>query len=98
MQPETVCSDNPTKVKVELDLHADTCAARENMVLLASLDITANVSYFPPMLDTLDDTPIGTHVGIYDDSNTDSRIDLLFHETLYLGDMLLHSLINPNQM
>ena len=82
----------------ELDSHADTTAAGCNMILLED-QVTSHVDVHPfsPEYEPVKNIPIGTCVTAYTDPV--GKVWLIyFHEALYFGDRLQHSLICPNQI
>ena len=91
-------SARPAESNCELDSHADTTAAGPNMILLEDQAIShVDVHPFSPEYAPVKDIPIGTCVTAYTDPN--GKVWLIyFHETLYFGDRLQHSLICPNQI
>jgi hypothetical protein len=53
----------------------------------------SGIEYMP-----LNDIPVGTCITAYDNPENGEVILLLFGQSLYLGDRMDHSLVNPNQM
>ena len=58
----------------------------------------ADVFGYNPSQDPIKDVPIVTGATAYDCPRTNTTYILLFHESLYYGTELDHSLINPNQL
>ena len=91
-------SSSSQEGQCELDSHADTTAAGSNMILLQDQVVShVDVHPFSPELEPIKGIPIGTCVTAYTASN--GKVWLIyFHEALYFGDKLSHSLICPNQI
>jgi hypothetical protein len=75
----------------ECDSNADTCCLGTNFVVLQSTYRTADVK-------PIENVPTVTGATAYDDPTTGTTFILVFHESLYYGTALDHSLINPNQV
>ena len=80
----------------ECDTDADTCCLGMNFVVYAYTTRTAEVSSYDRESTKI--VPIVTGATAYDDKIKGETIILLFHESLFYGDKLDHSLINPNQI
>ena len=81
----------------ECDTDADTCCLGKNFKIYQRTNRSAEVySYDPKAPPKI--IPIVTGATSYDDPITEETIVLLFHECLYYGTQLEHSLINPNQI
>lgn len=82
----------------ESDSNADTCCLGSNFIILQYTQRTADVypydSSYSPMLNV----PIVTGATAWTDPVTNTTYILVFHESLYYGTKLNHSLINPNQL
>mmetsp|Transcript_27017 Transcript_27017/g.74233 ORF Transcript_27017/g.74233 Transcript_27017/m.74233 type:complete len:123 (-) Transcript_27017:2242-2610(-) len=91
-------SSSSQEGQCELDSHADTTAAGSNMILLQDQVVShVDVHPFSPDLEPIKGIPIGTCVTAYTAPN--GKVWLIyFHEALYFGDKLSHSLICPNQI
>ena len=93
-------SGKETEGASEMDSHADTTAAGSNMVMLTNPD---EVMHFVDVAPFSEDYALikGIHIAscatawTNPDSNGQVFI-LVFHETLYFGNKLQHSLICPN--
>ena len=86
------------RARVELDSHADTCCSGWNTVLLEESGRKVDVNSFTPEHESLNDIPIGTSCGAYDCDKTGETYLLIWHESLYFGDRLPMTLVNPNQV
>jgi len=84
--------------RCELDSHADTIVGGANCVLLDSNGETATVHSFSDERKPFPDVPIGTIATSWVNPETSEIFVLVFHEALYFGDKLDHTLICPNQL
>jgi hypothetical protein len=82
----------------ECDTNADTCCLGKNFVVLAPTYRTADVYAYDTSIQPIENVPIVSGATAYDDPITGNTYILVFHEALYYGDKLDHTLINPNQV
>jgi hypothetical protein len=61
-------------------------------------DTNVNVSPFSDSYQAIKDIPIARVATAWDDRATGDVIFLYFHEALYFGDKMSHSLLCPNQL
>ena len=80
----------------EADSNADTCCLGQNFLPLSYTNRSADVYPYSDSYEPLENVPIVTGATAYDLPNGDTCI-LVFHESLYYGTPMKHSLINPNQ-
>lgn len=85
-------------VPSELDTHADTICAGQNCRLIHYTGQECTVSGFHHQLGTMEKIPIATMATAWSDEHTGQGFILIMHETLFFGNDLDHSLINPNQI
>ena len=90
------CVREEEHCRVELDSHVDTCCSGRNTVLLEETTRKVNVRSFNPEHNSLDDILIGSCGGAYDCDETGETYLLVWHESLYFGDRLPVTLVNPN--
>mmetsp|Transcript_38822 Transcript_38822/g.82849 ORF Transcript_38822/g.82849 Transcript_38822/m.82849 type:complete len:728 (-) Transcript_38822:475-2658(-) len=83
--------------RCELDTRADTTCCGKNFLPLVFTGQTCDVNGFHGDLETISDVPVATCATVWQ-HHSGRRFLLIFHETLYFGDSMDHSLINPNQM
>jgi hypothetical protein len=97
---EKTWSDPPvnTVAENECDTNADTCCLGRNFVVLHPTYRTADVYAYDASIQPIENVPIVTGATAYDDPATGRTFILVFNESLYYGDRLDHSLINPNQV
>ena len=81
----------------ECDTDADTCCLGQNFVIYQRTNRTAEVYSYDPKAPPKT-VPIVTGATCYDDPISGESLILLFHESLYYGRDLTHSLVNPNQI
>jgi hypothetical protein len=82
----------------ELDSRADTICAGLNCRLVHYTGQECSVSGFRDKLGVMDKIPIATVATAWSDKHTGQGFILIMHETLFFGNGLDHSLINPNQI
>ena len=83
--------------KCEIDNHADTTCLGVNFVPLFYTQQECTVAPFSQTYQPIERVPIVTGATAYDDAQTGQVFLLIFHQSLFFGDQLDHSLINPNQ-
>ena len=89
--------DNEKAKRSDLDSHADTTVGGANTVVIEPTGQTVSISPFSGEYDPMDAIPIANIGTVYDCPTTGMSHLLVFHESLFLGDRLGHSLICPNQ-
>ena len=94
----TVPSDYHFRGRAEIDTRADTTCAGAAFVLLETTGKECDVKGFHDDMAPIRNIPIATCATAYDHPTLQETIILLFHETLYFGKDMEHSLINPNQV
>jgi hypothetical protein len=82
----------------ECDTNADTCFLGTNFVILDYTMRTADVYAYDKSITPIENVPIVKGAMAYDDLDTGRTYILVFHESLFYGQALDHSLINPNQL
>ena len=87
-----------TMAENECDTNADTCCLGKNFVVLEPTFRTADVYAYDTSIKPVENVPIVSGATAYDDPITGKTYILVFHEALYYGDKLDHTLINPNQV
>ena len=81
----------------ECDTNADTSCLGKNFIVLQFTNRTADVYAYDKTIEPKEGIPIVTGATAYDKEDGNTYI-LVFHESLYYGNELDHSLINPNQV
>ena len=81
----------------EIDNHADTCCFGANFTPLYFTGHVCQVQPFIDSYNSMDDVRICSAATAYDDPITGATYILVFHQGLWFGPKLKHSLINPNQ-
>ena len=81
----------------EMDSHADTTCFGPNFRVTHETDQECNVYPFTSSYDPIKKVPVVSACTAYDCPETGETYILEFHQGLYFGDKLEHSLICPNQ-
>ena len=81
----------------EADTNADMCCLGQNFIPLHYTNRTANVYLYNDSYAPIENVPIVSGATAVDHPNGNTYI-LVFHEALYYGKKMRHSLINPNQV
>ena len=81
----------------EADTNADTCCLGNNFIPLYYTNRTADVYPYSDAYEPIENVPIVSGATAYDHPNGNTYI-LVFNESLYYGQQMKHSLINPNQI
>ena len=84
--------------KLELDSHADTIVLGSNCIILSHTGRECDVSPYTEAYNAITDVPIVTGATAWTCPETGDTLILVFHESLWMGDIMDHSLINPNQL
>ena len=82
----------------ECDTNADTCVLGANFIPLSMTNRTADVYPYDRAYKPIANVPIITGATAWDDDKSGQTYILVFHESLFYGTKLDHSLINPNQV
>ena len=94
----TDASEPDSDLNCEMDSHADTVAAGRNFVLYDTPSRTVNVHAYSEEYKPITDIPIATVATVWIDESNGQPYLLIFHEALFFGARLSHSLICPNQL
>ncbi len=87
-----------TMAENECDTNADTCCLGKNFVVIAPTFRTADVYAYDTNIKPIENLPNVSGATAYNDPITGTTHILVFHEALYYGNKLDHTLINPNQV
>ena len=90
--------DSSTYTRMQLDSHADTVVLGRNCVILAYTGRECDVSPYSDTYEAIQGVPIVSAATAWTCQSTGETHILVFHEALWMGDVLDHSLINPNQL
>ncbi len=90
--PPNTVADN------KCDTNADTFCLGIFFFIFNATFRTADVYAYDTSIKPIDNVPIESAATAYDDPVTGTTYILVFHESLYYGGKLDHSLINPNQI
>ena len=91
-------SDFGNEARCELDTRADTCCAGQNCRPIFYTGQQCEVQGFHDTFAPVPDVPIATVATAWSNPLTGEGYILIFHEALYFGRNMDHSLINPNQL
>jgi hypothetical protein len=83
---------------MELDSHADTVDLGSNCIVLHYNTRECNVSPYRDAYDAIPNVPIVTGATAWTFPQTGETFILVFNEALWMGSVLNHSLLNPNQL
>lgn len=84
--------------KMELDSHADTVVLGANCVILSYTGRECDVSPYTDSYDAIKGVPIVKGATAWTSDLTGETFILVFNEALWMGEVLDHSLVNPNQL
>ena len=84
--------------RIELDSHTDTIVLGKNATVMSFTGKTCQVSPYNDTYKAITNMPVATGATLWTDPGDGQEYILVFHEALYMGDTLEHSLINPNQL
>ncbi len=87
-----------TIVESKCNTNAETCCLGRNFVVLHSTFRTADVYAYDTSIRPTKNAPIVLGATAYDNPDSRKTFILVFNESLYYGDCLDHTLINPNQV
>ena len=82
----------------EMDSNADTCCLGSNFLILEFTNRQADVYPYDKSYRPATNIPIVTGATAWTDPMSHDTFILVFHEALFYGSSLPHSLINPNQL
>jgi Reverse transcriptase (RNA-dependent DNA polymerase) len=83
---------------MELDSHADTVVLGSNCIILSYSGRECDVLPYTDSYDAIKGVPIVTGATAWTSDLTGETFILVFNEALWLGEILDHSLVNPNQL
>ena len=84
--------------RIELDTHADTTVLGSNCVVLSYTGKECEVSPYSSQYEAVRDVPVVTGATVWTNVTDGTAYLLIFHESLWMGDKLDHTLVNPNQL
>ena len=84
--------------RIELDSHADTIVAGSNCVILQYTGKECDVSPYRDDYESVSNVPIVHAATAWQSPHTGQTYILVFHEALWMGGHMEHSLVNPNQL
>ena len=84
--------------RIELDTHADTTVLGSNCVVLSYMGKECEVSPYSSEYKAVWNVPVVTGATVWMNPMDGTAYLLVFHESLWMGDKLDHTLVNPNQL
>ena len=84
--------------KCELDSHADTIVAGSNCIILNYAGKVCDVSPYRDDYTPVTNVPIVNAATAWQSSHTGQTYILVFNESLWMGDSMDTTLVNPNQL
>jgi hypothetical protein len=89
---------NPHTGALELDSHADTACIGADCRVISYTEKVCHVTPYHSDYEPIQDVPIVKGATAYTDSETGKTYILIINEALYLGDTMMTSYLNPNQL
>ena len=84
--------------RMEMDSHADTVVLGQNCTILSYTGRECDVSPYTDSYEAIKGVPIVSGATAWTSQVDGQTYILVFHEALWMGDVLEHSLLNPNQL
>ena len=84
--------------KIEMDSHADTIVCGSNCCIMDFTGKECEVSPYTEAYDTIKGVPIVQAATAYDNTDTGETSILIFNQAIWMGDVMDHTLVNPNQL
>ena len=84
--------------RIKLDTHADTTVLGSNCVILSYTGKECEVSPCSSKYEAVRNIPVVTGATVWTNAMDGMAYLLIFHESLWMGDKLDHTLVNPNQL
>ena len=84
--------------RIELDTHADTTVLGSNCVVLSYTGKECEVSPYSSEYEAVQNVPVITGATVWTNATDGAAYLLIFHESVWMGDKLDHTLVNPNQL
>ena len=82
--------------RIELDTHADTTVLGSNCVVLSYTGKECEVSPYSSQYEAVWNIPVVMGATVWTNAADGTAYLLIFHESLWMGDKLDHTLVNPN--
>ncbi len=84
--------------RCELDSHADTIVARRNCVVLGYSGQEYDVSLYRDDYQSMTNIPVAQVATTCQSDEMGQTYIIVFNESLWMGDSMSHTLVNPNQL
>ena len=88
----------PSHGHIELDTHADTTVLGSNCVILSYTGKECEISPYSSQYEAVQNVPVVKGATVWTNIADRTAYLLIFHESLWMGDKLDHTLVNPNQL
>ena len=83
---------------IGLDMHADTTVLGSNCAILSYTGKECEISPYSSEYKAVWNVPVVTGATVWMNPMDGTAYLLVFHESLWMGDKLDHTLVNPNQL
>ena len=83
---------------IELDTHAEMTVLGSNCVVLSYTGKECEVSPYSTEYEAVRNIPVVSGAAVWTNPIDGTAHLLVFHESLWMGDKLDHTLVNPNQL
>ena len=84
--------------RIDLNTHADTTVLGSNCVVLLYTGKECEVSPYSSEYEAVQNVPAVTGATVWTNTMDGTAYLLIFHESLWMGHKLDHTLVNPNQL
>ena len=84
--------------RIELDTHVDTTVLGSNCVVLSYTGKECGVSPYLSQYEAVWNVPVVMGATVWTNAADGTAYLVIFHESLWMGDKLDHTLVNPNQL
>ena len=81
-----------------MDTHADTTVLGLNCVVLSYTGKECKVSPYSSQYEVVQNVPVVTGATVWTNASDGTAYLMIFHESLWMGNKLDHTLVNPNQL
>ena len=83
---------------IEMDMHGDMTVLGSNCVVLSYMGKECEVSPYSSEYKAIRNIPVVTGATVWMNPTDGTAYQLVVHESLWMGDKLDHTLVNPNQL
>jgi hypothetical protein len=97
-RPDNTSQLRVTYGRMEIDSHADTIVLGGNAIIMHYTNRECDVSPYADSYEPIRNVPIVSGATAVTSPDTGMTCILIFNEAIWMGELLDHSLINPNQL